>query len=384
MDFFNDDLWSLLIYFGIAQGVFTIILFVLKKEYKSKEQLFLLGLVLTFLWIQLEFLSVRTKFDVEFSIFYGTRFGSWFLLGPLIFLYISSIKTEPFHFRWTQATHFMPFLFFALVTPLLLSDSLSFRQVHYGMLTPFDNFEDELSTLQYILSLIFMAQFIHFFFYLLMSNKKLRQYKTELKRNHSSFNESDLKWIQLTVYSLIGILVLASAFLAQLFFSEVYRRHLDYIYALPMGCLMYIVSFRLAGVKWLPTLSEEPDSSKYEKSSLKPEQASEYALVLQKYMENEKPYLRNGLKLNDLAQELAIPIHHLSQVINTQYNLNFYDFINKYRVEEAKKLIKDSKESTLLEIAFSSGFNNKTSFNNAFKKFSELTPFTYRKKVLSE
>lgn len=96
-------------------------------------------------------------------------------------------------------------------------------------------------------------------------------------------------------------------------------------------------------------------------------------------MRSEKPYLDPELKLVGLSDRLNIPSNHLSQVINEQLNLSFFDFINKYRVDEAKDILKDrSSNDTLLKIAFDVGFNNKVSFNNYFKKLTGITPSQFR------
>jgi len=103
------------------------------------------------------------------------------------------------------------------------------------------------------------------------------------------------------------------------------------------------------------------------------------------YMEKNKPYLDNELKLLTLAKELDIAPHHLSQVINEHLNLNFFDFVNQYRVEEAKKeLTKGLDNRTLIALAFDVGFNNKASFNNYFKKYTGMTPTHYLKEEISD
>ena len=97
------------------------------------------------------------------------------------------------------------------------------------------------------------------------------------------------------------------------------------------------------------------------------------------YMQSEKPFLRTKLSINDLAEDLGIPSHHLSQVINERLNQNFYDFINSYRIEELKVKLKDphNKHLTMLGIAFDCGFNSKASFNRIFKKHTGQTPSEY-------
>ena len=101
-------------------------------------------------------------------------------------------------------------------------------------------------------------------------------------------------------------------------------------------------------------------------------------------MDSNKPYLKNDLKISELADALAVPAYHLSQVINDEFLVNFYDFINKYRVEEAKKLlIEDNRNYKILAIAYEVGFNSKATFNRVFKKFTDLTPSEFKEKFSS-
>ena len=98
-------------------------------------------------------------------------------------------------------------------------------------------------------------------------------------------------------------------------------------------------------------------------------------------MKNDKPFLDPALCLSDLASKLSIPPHHLSQVLNTCFNQNFFDFINSYRIKESKELlsIQAPIKKTILEIIYETGFNSKSVFNNAFKKYTGMTPSQFRK-----
>jgi AraC-like DNA-binding protein len=99
-------------------------------------------------------------------------------------------------------------------------------------------------------------------------------------------------------------------------------------------------------------------------------------------MEQDRPYREPELTLQNLADRLGIPSYQLSQAINEGMKKNFYDLINGYRVEEAKKLLLDSKNRnyTILSVGFEAGFNSKTTFNTVFKKFTGLTPTDFRDK----
>jgi AraC-like DNA-binding protein len=85
--------------------------------------------------------------------------------------------------------------------------------------------------------------------------------------------------------------------------------------------------------------------------------------------------------LSQLAQQLGTSANYLSQIINEQLKVNFYDFVNGYRVEEAKRLMcsTERQNTNILKIALDSGFNSKSAFYTAFKKATSITPTQYRK-----
>jgi len=120
---------------------------------------------------------------------------------------------------------------------------------------------------------------------------------------------------------------------------------------------------------------------KYEKTSLSEAIKETYKNKLLQYMENQKLYLDSSLCINDLAEKVSIPPHHLSQVINTCFNQNFFDFINSFRINESKRLLseQDSVKKTILEILYATGFNSKSVFNTAFKKHTGMTPTQFKK-----
>ena len=99
-------------------------------------------------------------------------------------------------------------------------------------------------------------------------------------------------------------------------------------------------------------------------------------------MQKEKPHLNQTLTLNNLAASLNVQPKILSQIINQNLNKNFYDFINDYRVNEAKTILSDNSkaEMTVLEILYECGFNSKSVFNTAFKRYTGLTPSEFRLK----
>ena len=123
---------------------------------------------------------------------------------------------------------------------------------------------------------------------------------------------------------------------------------------------------------------------KYQKSALTDQIAEDYKIKLLQYIENEKPYLNHDLTLPELAKHLKISHHYISQVINSHFNQNFFEFINQYRVEHAKKLLLDPNynNQNLSEIGYLSGFNSTSVFNSAFKKAQDQTPRQFRENLL--
>ena len=123
------------------------------------------------------------------------------------------------------------------------------------------------------------------------------------------------------------------------------------------------------------------DDDKYQKSSLSEEDASAFKERILNYMASEKPHANMDISLQTIAEELDIPPHHFSQVINQKLDKNFYEFLNFYRVEDAKKALTSEafKDKNILEISYDVGFKSKSTFNMVFKKFCGVTPSQYRK-----
>jgi AraC-like DNA-binding protein len=127
--------------------------------------------------------------------------------------------------------------------------------------------------------------------------------------------------------------------------------------------------------------SENIIKNKYEIYGLKKDAAIELKNNLLRLMNKKKYYLNPELSLSQLAEELGIYKHYLTQVLNDELHLNFYDFVNNYRVEEIKELMKNPKYNhfTIFAIALEAGFNSKSAFNRIFKKATGLTPSQYKR-----
>ena len=325
-------------------------------------------------WLQLEFLFIRWPFNIGINLFYGTRHGSWFLIGPAFYCYLKALLGQ--NFVRSDYLYFAPFLLFTVLFPLVFEDFLTFRQIHYGMLTPFDSRPDQINTLQYLYSFVFVGQFFYLIFFIWKGKVLISDYQRSMQIASSNLPEREMRWLYILWYGMLLIFMLASLLIVLLFFTDIYRRHMDYLYVIPSSLLFYALSYRLIGVQF-----EKPnDVPKYEKSGLKQAEVTDYVQQIKRVIEGEKLYLQQGLRLKDLSEKLQIPPYQLSEVMNLHMSTTFFDLINHYRVQEAKERIQSNPEHTLLQIAYDSGFNNKTSFVNAFKRFEGTTPSRFMRK----
>jgi AraC-like DNA-binding protein len=130
--------------------------------------------------------------------------------------------------------------------------------------------------------------------------------------------------------------------------------------------------------------SREMRRHKYAKSGLNGEQLLEYKGRLEQIMQSQQAYLRPDLTLPKLAQAVDCSINHLSQVINSGFDMSFFDYLNQYRIEHAKELLSrfDGHNGAILNIAFTVGFNSNSAFYAAFKKCVGQTPAQYRRAQL--
>ena len=121
--------------------------------------------------------------------------------------------------------------------------------------------------------------------------------------------------------------------------------------------------------------------SRYKGSTLEKDEGRRYLDRLLRHMEAGKPYLDENLSLTTLAEQIAVAPRHLSQIINEHLDTNFNDFINRYRVEEAKRRLKTFNRDvdSILNLCFEVGFNSKTPFYRAFRKHTGKTPLQYLK-----
>ncbi|QBY04121.1 AraC family transcriptional regulator [Thalassotalea sp. HSM 43] len=114
-------------------------------------------------------------------------------------------------------------------------------------------------------------------------------------------------------------------------------------------------------------------------SAFKPD----YINRIESLMRSNKPYLNSDISIESLAEQLQMSSKELSMTVNRHFQLNFYEFINMYRIEEAKNILITHPDTAITEVIYQVGFNSKSVFNTAFKKSVGMTPSRYRKSHLN-
>jgi AraC-like DNA-binding protein len=131
-----------------------------------------------------------------------------------------------------------------------------------------------------------------------------------------------------------------------------------------------------------PELTQRVIKCRHTQAAALPERVNLTAILarLTALIETEKVYRDPDMDLQSLSNSLGVSSSHLSSVLNEKLGVNFRTFINRYRLDEARELLVTQPEKPILEIAFSVGFNSKTSFNTLFVKETGTSPREYRKK----
>jgi len=321
---------------------------------------------------QAEFAEVTERSTV--IIFYFL-FPFQYLWIPFIYLYTLTLTRHSFRFQKKHLIHFLPFgLIFIRV---LLFVSWNSPEKIEKVMTP-DLFHSFESIIYYVF------EYVQFYFYTIASIFLIGRFRKQIKEIHSSINRIGLFWLS---YVLYVIIIWKSSKLLGVLLVMTHRMSAIYITIYIIAGLMFIVFLSimfLRGINYPGVFlftDEKQPGRKYEKTILSEELKEKYSAILTRHMENKKPYLDPDLNLKILSDQVNIPLHHLSQVINSTFGQNYYDFINSYRIKESIRLLNDdvSGTKTILEILYETGFNSKSVFNTFFKKYTNLTPTQYRK-----
>lgn len=303
------------------------------------------------------------------------------LHGPFMYLYISALIKEKAQINWKQLIHFLPFVLFNVY--LIIASSLP-EEAQRIRLDHVHDAHDVPMLFNFFLILTAISGPIYF----ILSIRLFRKLDINIFNNFSKSEDVNLDWLRTLVYlfGVIWTMLIIIAFIHHVFhlFSWIFCTH-----GLFLSLSVFIILIGYFGLKQEEIFTSYPGQSahyvtepkaKYAGVLLNEDDAGVLAKKIESFMITSKPYLDADLSLPQLALMLQIPAHHLSRVINEIFGLNFFDFINRYRIEEVKAKIDNPQFNnlSLLGIAFESGFNTKSAFNRVFKKMTGLTPSQYK------
>lgn len=318
------------------------------------------------LWLSLFFVASSAVFSVKFLYATGEIMDHphWFkinyaagILRPLFmyfFLLFLLEKRKQIHLK--HLTHFIPFLVLCIyLLPFYLQTADYKLSVLKGEIV---------NTIGVVPPWYVYFQFTYSGIYLILSFLIIRKHAHHIVRP-----KSGLKWVYLV--PIIGLFYLSFAFVLRLIgMTGGYNYYLYEMFAILLVVLvvrlMYLYSHEK---KWL--------HKKYEKSQLSDNEIEDLFRQISLLMTNEQLFKKKDLRVIDIAQRMHKPEYQISQVINAQAD-SFYDYVNTFRIEDAKQLlIRSYPKFTIEGIAQESGFQSRASFYKSFRKFTNQTPMEF-------
>jgi len=315
--------------------------------------------------------------------------------GPLLWLYTKLQTDQYFRLQRKLLIHFIPAPLFALLwlnqLPLNAGDLLYFAYAHDGP----NNVQN------YRLVHKFGA-WCSLLGYSLACLKLLKPHQENMKKHYSELSKVDLKWLKaLPLAALFTVIICV--------FIELCRG-LGLQHPVNSGDIIVFVTliFTLVqlqlGMKQIDIFQQHEPAAKpiqrpaatktkpqdvlekkYQTSSLTHSAAAELWHKVQHLMQQQQPYLETGLKISELAAMLDVSVNHLSETFNGYAQRSFYDYINEYRVNEARQLLiaPNMRRYSVTDIGYQVGFSSSSTFYTHFKKLTGMTPRQYRAEQLS-
>jgi AraC-like DNA-binding protein len=324
----------------------------------SNKILALVFLMLSIAAINLYWIVIGIQTNIPQLVFVDDTF--LFAYGPLMYLFTQSVLFKNYTLKKKHLIHFIPFLISvcAAIVYIFSADVTSLSQATMQMKSnqiPLFFRMGEMLILFYIL------------FYLFKSKREVRKVLDSAFEKYSSIDQEEFRSLKFVINSFI-ILFLLAFIHSVLPFIGVRGGLFITLLLMVLFTFYFINSVLFKMLKQTTNDSGLITQPNYEHK--------------EKYAGNER-YLDSELNINNLSNELNLPCKILSQVINEGYDCNFFDFVNEFRVDAAKSLFKNQTDEnmTIQEVMYDSGFNSKSSFNTAFKKFTGVTPTQFKNSV---
>jgi AraC-like DNA-binding protein len=390
MEQFFFKLAKVIIDAGFVQGIFLFILLNTAKNRKNKSNI-ILSLLLLILSISIAH-SIFVVNDLEGIQNSPLKIREPFILliGPFIYFYIKELNSQSIKFDLKILLHTIPFIIFFII--LIFVHFIIRNSPLYEFMR---NYTDIISIIVWCLLLIQYGYYYIKIFHI------IGIHRSKIESEFSNLEGVNLAWIKVFLSVFFEILIVLAIAVPIIVHKGAYT-NIDQVITLTLSISIFILGYKgLFQARIFNNLNEEivpvpaiieesvpenlPSESSLQLDNNRHSHPSDEEAVqkLLDYMEQKKPYLNEALTLTGLAKELKMTRNRLSQLINNDIGDNFYNFINKYRVEEVKKYISspNNKNYTILALAYEAGFPSKSSFNSIFKKFTGLTPSEYKEKL---
>ncbi len=374
------------IFLGIFQGLLLSWFFIKNRDNSRKANLYQ-GLLLLSLSLAIfeEWLN-NTGYIVKVLSLTNFSESLNFVFGPLVYLYVRT-SLEPDE-KKKNIWHFIPFFFwllymvFAFIQPeeFKYNSYVETKHPDWGFLEVKTSLPDDPLGIRYYVNQIIL---IHIITYLIAAIVTLYLKFKSLKQ--SIFNTENELLIILRNFLAQFLIIIAILFATKLYFGM--KSDIGgYLVASYASFMIFATSYQILNRS---DFFDKPGSffsiqpMKYKKSSLSEEGKEMILAKIISEMEGKKYFINNLSSLSGLSKLINESPHHVSQVMNEKLNRSFFEMLAFYRVEHAKKLIREDKNAklTVEELAEMVGYNSKSSFNNVFKKYTLITPSEYRKSL---
>ncbi len=372
-------MYNLLI-IGIFEGLFLASLILTKKNKTKSDYILAIYFVLFGLNIFFSYMEAYNRNNnFSFPFFIMTSAPLLLLQGPTMWLYVKSLTQQHFKFKFSYFIHLIPFVLIVLQHCLQFYSLSNAEKIH---ILQTDSFKTNIFYPIFIVIIAVLPVFYYSWSLYLVNN-----YKKQIKNYFSQTQNIDLHWLKILLISWIVLNIGINTFFVIDLFLPI----------APFG-LMQMLSFLVASVYVVflgfygrrhqnifssvaITITTENTVSKTIDSQKLQDKEKVFVTQLLNFMKNDKPFLNPELTLKGLSELLKVNPDYLSEITNDTLNMNFFDFVNHYRIEEFKERILNEKYKnlTIIAIAFDCGFNSKPTFNRVFKKATGLTPSEFIK-----
>ncbi len=366
------EFWDIIHLIAATQGGFIGVLFLISRKGNPLTNSFLGLLLVTFSYRLFEITSFWTRLDLIIPHILETSFPFSYAFGVLLYFYVKHLVTGSQRMDRRLWVHLIPFM---VVTLSMFPFYFSGTQGKVAIISSY--FETGFFENAAMPPWKVYLQFPHLFAYSALAVFVLQQ-----KIGSLSGKEERSRKLRQIRNLIVGFV--ACYFLWMLSFfgipeDFISARLYDYLSMSGMIIFIYAMGYQSFQVPKAHVFTDLSKPVKYSNSTLTQQQAETYLKELKILMEKDQLYLRQDLSLAMLSGRMNLSSHLLSQIINELYGHNFFDFVNHYRIAKAQRMLahEDARKYTIASIAQEVGFNNKTSFNNYFKKVTGKTPSQY-------